>query len=166
MVRQAHHERLLKEHMVAATICSSPVCRLRRRHCSCRGSLPTSAGRCLPALTVEDDPGMQSLLIKRLNANGFDCVGAYTVEEALRSLKKTKPDLVLLDLGFQKTDGTAFLENFEQWLDEKKKRPPVIVVSGHKDKEIVEYVLDAGAADFIGKPFEPKDLVKIVRNHI
>lgn len=117
-------------------------------------------------LIVEDDKAMQALLQKRLNFHGFDCVSVFTVESAFQKMRQIKPDLILLDLGFKKVDGTAFLENFAQWLGKKDKRPPVIVMSGHKDKEIVEYVMSAGATDFIGKPFEPDDLIKTVRHYI
>ena len=118
-------------------------------------------------LIVEDDEAMQVLLKKRLTFHGFECTGALTVESALKKIKALKPDLVLLDLGFKGTDGAAFLENFEQWLGAKKKEcPPIIVVSGYKDREIVEYVLSAGAVGFVGKPFEPSELVKAVRKHL
>lgn len=118
-------------------------------------------------LIVEDDEEMQALLARRLAFHGFECVSALTVESALKKIKEIKPDLVLLDLGFQKTDGTAFLENFEQWLGAKKKnRLPIIVVSGHKEREIVEYVLDAGAVGFVAKPFETEELLKLVREHL
>lgn len=118
-------------------------------------------------MIVEDDEAMQALLRKRLASHGFRCVSVFTVEAALEKIKEVKPDLVLLDLGFKKTDGTAFLENFEQWLGAKKKKlPPVVVISGFKDREIVEYVLNAGAVDFVAKPFEADDLVKTIREHL
>lgn len=118
-------------------------------------------------LVVEDDETMRSLVIERLRAEGFECVGAATVESALKKVQKSTPDLVLLDLGFQKTDGMAFLENFRQWLGARKKKdPPVIVVSGFEDKEIIQYAMEAGAADFVKKPYEASALLKTIRDHL
>lgn len=114
-------------------------------------------------LVVDDDQDFQFLLTKKLKANGFICDSAYTVEKALQKLKEDEPHLVILDLRFHNADGTAFLKNARQWLPEGRELPPVIVLSGYDEQEIIDYVLDLGAVDFIRKPFETETLLTKVR---
>lgn len=117
-------------------------------------------------LVVDDDPEIYSLLKKRLEYNGYDCRGASTVEEALMHLQQVKPDLVILDLGFQRVNGTAFLKNAQEWLPPNTKNPPIIVVSGYNQQEIVDYVLEAGAVGFVSKPVDTQVLLSMIHEHI
>lgn len=117
-------------------------------------------------LIVEDDADTQILLKKRLEKYGFECLSAFTVESALKSLKTTLPDLVILDLGFAAASGTAFLQAAKEWLPEGAEEPPVIVLSGHKEEEIIEMALDNGAKGFLAKPVDPQSLLAMVNNYI
>ncbi len=113
-------------------------------------------------LIVDDDPDLQCLLKKRLENCGFDCVNAFSVESALAQIKETKPDLVILDLGFQNADGTAFLKNAAQWLPKGESAPPIIVLSCYNDDDIMDYVMDLGATSFMTKPYDPAALVSMI----
>ena len=113
-------------------------------------------------LIVEDDEDTLFMLEKRLGSQGYRCYGVTSVEQALASLSEVNPDLVLLDLMFRGKDGTAFLDS----LKKDQKSPPVLIVSGCNDKDIVEYVLDHGAAGFIRKPIEASQLVSMVNEYI
>jgi DNA-binding response OmpR family regulator len=117
-------------------------------------------------LIVEDDRDLQELLCKRLENKGFTCESAYTVESALHRLKENRPDLVLLDLGFQDANGTVFLNNAREWLPEGTKLPPIIVLSCFNDKEVVDYVLDRGASGFLAKPYDPSVLVSTINEYL
>lgn len=117
-------------------------------------------------LIVDDDQDVQSLLKKRLEFNGFDCTCASTVEAGLKQLKALNPNLVILDLGFRKANGTAFLKSAREWLADDAELPPVLVLSCHNEKEIVDYVLDSGATSFITKPFDTSNLISKVQQHI
>jgi DNA-binding response OmpR family regulator len=118
-------------------------------------------------LIVEDDADTQILLKKRLERLGYDCLSAFSVESALESLKSIIPNLVILDLGFASANGTAFLQVAKDWLPEGcHEVPPVIVLSGHKEDEIVEYALDNGAKGFLSKPVDPQTLISMVNNYI
>ncbi|HBF13134.1 MAG TPA: hypothetical protein DDW49_07080 [Deltaproteobacteria bacterium] len=116
-------------------------------------------------LIVDDDPALQSMLTKRLHANGYSCRLASSVEEALETFKKNRPDLVILDLAFQKTDGTAFLK-YARDLDTEPNTPPVIVLSGVSNREVVDYVKYLGAKEFMTKPYESSELLSLVESHI
>lgn len=111
-------------------------------------------------LIVEDDPDLQSLLRKRLERHGFHCTSAFSVEAALEKLGEG-PDLVILDLGFKKTNGTAFLSVCKE---PGEKTPPIIVLSGHTEQGVVDYVLDQGASRFLSKPVDPELLLSTVRD--
>lgn len=116
-------------------------------------------------LVVDDDEILQAMLKKRLEFHGFECLSAYTVEAALDCLKNMRPDLILVDLGFKKIDGTAFLQHARQWLPENYQMPPMIVLSAHNEKDIVNYCLDEGASGFIAKPFNPDELITMIENY-
>lgn len=113
-------------------------------------------------LIVEDDPDVRLLLEKFLSSQNFECSSADTVEHALELLKEINPHVVLLDLGLPKASGIAFMQNAQGWVGEENEVPPVIVLSGHKDQEIVDYALSQGACGFIGKPFEMKQVTSLI----
>ncbi len=117
-------------------------------------------------LVIEDDRDIRFLLQKRLLSSGFSCLTSSTVEEALLALKESKPDLVILDLGFPGASGTAFLQNAKSWLPPGHKIPPVIVVSGNKEKEVVDYAMDSGASGFLGKPIDTEKLVTLIQRYL
>lgn len=117
-------------------------------------------------LIVEDDNDTQTLLRKRLEHKGFECISTDTVEAALEILKNKSPDLVILDLGLPRINGTAFLTSMRQWLPKGRPVPPVIVLSGHNEKEIVDLVLDEGASGFLSKPVDPEILTSMISNYL
>lgn len=117
-------------------------------------------------LIVDDDPDIQALLKKRLEFGGFACDSAFTIESALKKMGEENPNLVILDLGFSGADGTAFLKNVHQWLPKNHRAPSVIVLSGHHEQDIVEYVMDLGATAFLKKPFDPDVLLSMVNGYI
>ena len=117
-------------------------------------------------LLVEDDRDMQILLKKKLQADGYSCTPVESVEGALKALRTLKPGLVILDLGLPDASGTAFLRSAKDWLPPGSKVPPVIVLSGHGDKEIVEYALAEGAQCFLKKPVDSEALLSKVHNYL
>jgi two-component system, OmpR family, KDP operon response regulator KdpE len=117
-------------------------------------------------LLVEDDRDMQVLLKKKLQAYGYSCTPVESVERALKALRTMKPSLVILDLGLPDASGTAFLRSAKDWLPPGSKVPPVIVLSGHGDKEIVEYALAEGAQCFLKKPLDSEMLLSKIRSYL
>lgn len=117
-------------------------------------------------LIVEDDKDTRFLLKKRLRAHGFTCGTASSVEEAIEILSKFKPDLILLDLMFHGPDGTAFLQYAKGRFGSKAKTPPVIVISGCHEKEIVDYLLDLGASGYIRKPINAETLLSMIQEYL
>jgi two-component system KDP operon response regulator KdpE len=117
-------------------------------------------------LIVDDDPGLQFVVGKRLKSAGFECGAALTVEEGLEMVRNWKPDLIVLDLGFVGADGADFLQSVREWTDEGQKTPPIIVLSCYNERDIVDYALDLGACGFVAKPYDATDLVSQIRERL
>ncbi|OGQ22537.1 MAG: hypothetical protein A3C46_07045 [Deltaproteobacteria bacterium RIFCSPHIGHO2_02_FULL_44_16] len=110
-------------------------------------------------LIIEDDRDCQRMLEKRLTSAGYHCVQASSVEEALTQLSSVHPSLVILDLGFQKASGIAFLQSMTNHLKQSDTVPPVLVISGHATPDIQEFVNNLGASGFIEKPFKSEEVL-------
>src|SRR4030095_4543522 len=117
-------------------------------------------------LIIDDDTHIQFTLRKRLTSKGFECTTAGSVANGLEKFRKSRPDLVLLDLGFPGPSGTAFLENVKEGLPSEAKIPPILVLSCYNDKEIVELVLNEGAVGFIAKPYDPNVLISTIQSFL
>lgn len=113
-------------------------------------------------LIVDDDPDFQSVLQNCLGQEGYSCVGTVSVDEALEKVRLSVPDLVILDLGLRQASGLAFLQNFAKAVPSGEKIPPVLVVSGHSDPEIVAFATTLGASRFIPKPVGSSEIVSAV----
>jgi len=103
-------------------------------------------------LIVEDDTDLLGMLSKRFQKIGYEVVVAPSVEIALESVRHSLPDMILLDLGFKGASGHALIRDLNKTKNEIS--PPVLVMSGYSDPEIVDFFLSLGAADFITKPFQ------------
>ena len=110
-------------------------------------------------LVVEDDLEVREALCKVLRENGFLCSEAGEIGKAKRIILKSRPDLVVLDLGMPDSDGSYFLREIRE-IDNL----PIIVCTGRgSDKDKINN-LDYGADDYITKPFNPIELVSRVKN--
>ncbi len=109
-------------------------------------------------LVVEDDPQMRRFLRASLTSHGFDVVEAETAAAALALATSRNPEVILLDLGLPDQDGVAFARGVREW-----SRVPIIVISARgREADKVE-VLDAGADDYLTKPFGVDELLARVR---
>ena len=130
------------------------------------GAGPARAGR--PAarermerarvLVVDDDPQMLRYVRNALSQAGYLPVVTGDPDEVAGLLRTLKPALVLLDLLLPGTDGIALMEEIPELTD-----LPVIFISAYGRDETVVRALDAGAADYIVKPFSPAELTARVR---
>lgn len=117
-------------------------------------------------LIIDDDHDVHAMLKKRLEHSGFSCVSLFTVETAMLNLERIHPDLVLLDLGFPDEDGTTFLKHAKDYLSLDTPMPPVIVMSSHDDERIMRQAMSIGARGFIGKPYDPVELLEMIEDSI
>ena len=102
-------------------------------------------------LIVDDDPAIGNLLEETLHRAGYYTMRAYSGTEALLSIANTRPDLILLDLMLPGLSGEELLP--------KLKGIPVIVLSAKVDVENKVDLLLGGAADYVTKPFNTKELL-------
>src|SRR5687767_1228904 len=109
-------------------------------------------------LIVEDDPAILHLLTATLDYGGYASDSATTAVEALSRIGTDAPAAVLLDLGLPDLPGSRLIETIRETSD-----VPIIVVSGRADEETKIRALDAGADDFVPKPFLPGELLARIR---
>jgi two-component system KDP operon response regulator KdpE len=109
-------------------------------------------------LVVDDEPPIRRFLRATLSTRGFRVVEATTAGEALEKLAASPPDVVLLDLGLPDRDGLDVLIELRGW-----SAVPVIVLSArHQERDKVA-ALDAGADDYLSKPFGTDELLARMR---
>ena len=109
-------------------------------------------------LVVDDDPQMLRYLRDALAGAGYAPVVTGDPEEVANLIATHRPALVLLDLLLPGTDGIALMERVPELND-----MPVILISAYGRDETIARALDAGAADYIVKPFSPSELTARVR---
>ena len=109
-------------------------------------------------LIVEDEPQMRRFLRASLASHGFGVVEAGSSREAVALATSHNPEIVLLDLGLPDEDGVALTRRLREW-----SRVPIIVISARgREADKVE-VLDAGADDYLTKPFGVGELLARIR---
>ncbi len=109
-------------------------------------------------LVIEDEAPMRRFLKVSLLANGYQCIEAETGQDGLVEAGTRSPDLILLDLGLPDLDGLSVTERLRQWAT-----IPVIVISARGREEDKIKALDAGANDYVTKPFGVGELLARIR---
>lgn len=109
-------------------------------------------------LIVDDEPDILLMLRVNLEADGFETALAADGETALRRIEEERFDVVLLDVMMPVMDGWGVL----QGLSNDPAAPRVIVVSAKSADRDVARALQAGAADYVTKPFSPVDLSDLI----
>ena len=112
-------------------------------------------------LIIEDDRAICNFIRRVLEANGYEALIVNTGREAISMLASHCPDVVILDLGLPDMDGMEVLQDLRRW-----SLMPVVVVSARTDEREKVRVLDAGADDYITKPFGTSELLARIRTAI
>ena len=119
---------------------------------SAPGAGPMARGRAR-VLAVDDEPHMLRLVRNTLSEAGYTPIVTGDPDEALRLIEVEKPDLILLDLMLPGVDGIELLKPIFRITD-----TPVIFLSGRDEEQDVVRAFEAGADDYIVKPFSPTEL--------
>jgi two-component system KDP operon response regulator KdpE len=109
-------------------------------------------------LVVEDDPQIRRFLRASLPAHGFDLIEAATGAEGLVQAGTRAPEVVLLDLGLPDIDGLEFIRRVREWSP-----APILVLSARGLERDKVAALDAGADDYLTKPFGVEELLARLR---
>ena len=115
-------------------------------------------------LYAEDDVKHLELMRVILKDTDITLVEAMDGLEALQKIHHQNPDLILLDLFMPKLDGHGVMEALRS--DPKTKHIPIIVLSAWSTGDNRKRARNAGAKDFIAKPYDPTELVQVVTNHL
>ena len=123
-----------------------------------------ATGESLKVLVADDEPAMVGVIGAILGGAGHRIIAAYDGREAIRRFEEEHPDLVLLDLAMPGVDGADVCRRIRAAGD-----TPIIVVSGESDLGVTVELLDAGADDYVRKPFRAAELLartrSVVRRH-
>lgn len=109
-------------------------------------------------LIADDDPQILRALRVTLRARGYEIFTADDGAQALEMAAENHPDLVVLDLGMPKLDGVEVIQGLRGWT-----QIPILVVSGRTDAADKVDALDAGADDYVTKPFAIDELLARIR---
>ncbi|MCE6999715.1 response regulator [Saccharothrix sp. S26] len=109
-------------------------------------------------LVVDDEPQIVRALRINLSARGYSVLTAHDGTAALRAAAEGKPDVVVLDLGLPDVDGTEVIAGLRGWTT-----VPIIVLSARVDSADKVQALDAGADDYVTKPFGMDELLARLR---
>src|ERR1700728_2408934 len=109
-------------------------------------------------LVVDDEPQILRALRINLRVRDYEVHVAATGSEALQMAGRYPPDLVILDLGLPDLDGVEVIQGLRGWT-----KAPIIVLSGRADSTDKVEALDAGADDYVTKPFGVEELLARMR---
>ncbi|MBY0358703.1 MAG: response regulator [Candidatus Obscuribacterales bacterium] len=109
-------------------------------------------------LLVEDEQAIRRFLRVTLTANNYDFLEATSGQEGLALIASRNPSLVILDLGLPDMDGLDFTKELRSWSS-----VPIIVLSARGQEQDKVDALDAGADDYLTKPFGPGELLARIR---
>ncbi|MCP4040536.1 MAG: phosphate regulon transcriptional regulatory protein PhoB [Gammaproteobacteria bacterium] len=108
-------------------------------------------------LIVDDEPDIREMIRSYLTSRGFICTEAEDAEEALKLLPKEQPDLILLDWMLPGRSGLDFAKELKHRPDTREY--PVIMLTARTEEANKVWGLDAGADDYVTKPFSPRELM-------
>ena len=109
-------------------------------------------------LVVEDDASVRNLITTTLKAHDYRYLTAPTGQAAVLEASSHNPDIVLLDLGLPDIDGVEVIEKIRTWSN-----MPIIVISARSEDTDKIDALDAGADDYLTKPFSVEELLARLR---
>jgi two-component system KDP operon response regulator KdpE len=109
-------------------------------------------------LVVEDDASVQNLITTALKMYGYDTLTAGNGQNAVMQAASHSPDVIFLDLGLPDMDGVEVIRKVRSWSD-----LPIIVISARSEEADKIEALDAGADDYLTKPFSVEELLARLR---
>lgn len=109
-------------------------------------------------LVIEDDPQMRRFLRATLTSSGYDYLEAATAQEGVKQASLRHPDLIILDLGLPDMDGLEVTRRLREWTN-----TPIVVLSARDRENDKIIALDAGADDYLTKPFGTGELLARMR---
>src|SRR6266700_885912 len=110
------------------------------------------------ALVIDDEPQIRRLLRITLEANGYRVFNAATGHDGIAQAAQRRPDVILLDLGLPDIEGKEVLRQLREW-----SHVPVLILTVRDREDDKVAALDAGADDYVTKPFNNAELLARLR---
>jgi DNA-binding response OmpR family regulator len=115
-------------------------------------------------LVADDDLDIVTLVALRLKKAGYDVLTASDGEEAFQAVLEHRPDLAIVDVRMPRVDGLELIRRIRS--DHESNLMPVIALSARVQEANIAEGLEAGADEYLKKPFSPKELVELVRTKL
>jgi len=106
----------------------------------------------LRAFVVDDSEYMRGLLSRLLHRMNISCEGYQDGSKSLAAVEREKPDFILTDYSMQPMDGIAFLRALRRLSNDRVRMTPVIMITGHTERERIKAARDAGVNEILVKP--------------
>ncbi|MFN0218405.1 MAG: response regulator [Hyphomicrobium sp.] len=113
-------------------------------------------------LVVDDSPTMQDIILATLKSENLDVVQAEHGIDGLKALANCAPDLIITDLNMYHMDGFEFVSRVRQ--KPEFEFTPILFLTTEGAEDFKQIGRDLGATGWIQKPFDPKDLIRVVRS--
>ncbi len=120
--------------------------------------MSTMRARPVTVLIVDDEPALIEIMSASLGAREYEVLTAATGTEALQMVSVGEPDVVLLDIGLPDIDGVSVCRQLRSWFSN-----PIIILSADGGEDRKVEALDAGADDYVTKPFSSPELFARIR---
>lgn len=105
-------------------------------------------------LVIEDEPQLRRVLRTLLELEQFRVIESENAERGVLEARNHKPDLLIVDLGLPDRDGMSVIQDVRRW-----SRVPIVVLSARTEEAAIVAALDAGADDYVTKPFGARELL-------
>ncbi len=112
-------------------------------------------------LIVDDETAIRDMVVTALDVAGFNCLQASNAQDAHAAIINHNPDLVLLDWMMPGTSGLELIRRLKR--NELTSKVPVIMLTARAEEDSMVTGLDAGADDYLQKPFSPRELIARIR---
>ena len=109
-------------------------------------------------LIIDDERDLTAMVGLRLKANDFLVSEAFTAEEGVKKAEEERPDLVLLDILLPDGDGYEICRKLKS--NPKTRGIAIVIFTASNLKDLAKKAVEAGALDYVVKPFEPKELLE------
>lgn len=113
-------------------------------------------------LLADDERSLRELLRVLFEGAGYEFIEAEDGKNALEQIKKSKPDLIILDVNMPKMNGFQVLEHIKK--DSKTRDIPVVMLTTRAEQEDIETGMELNADQYIPKPFDSKKILLTVEN--
>ena len=121
-------------------------------------------GRAITVLVADDSASIRTLVRITLTSQGWHVLEADSAESAMAKVRQAKPDLAILDITFGDTGADGLAACAELKADPKTADIPILILTAHDDAAERRRAISAGADAFVGKPFGPLELMRVLRD--